>query len=82
MPDETGKSATPDGIDWSVTTFGGNRRRQHEEFRALPFRQKLAAIEELGNVASYFSRRRTDDKPPRSAIESRADPPATEADHT
>jgi len=34
----------PDEIDWSVTTFAGNRRRQHEEFLALSFREKVVRL--------------------------------------
>ena len=48
-----------DDIDWRLTTHTGNRRRQHEEFRALPFREKLAVIEQLGIIAEYFASRRT-----------------------
>ena len=49
-----------DEIDWRVVTFAGNRRRQREEFRALPLRDKLVAIEQLSMVTEYFrARRRT-----------------------
>jgi len=48
----------PDEIDWSVTTYQGNRRRQHEEFRALPFREKLRRIEQSGEVAGFFASQR------------------------
>jgi len=46
-----------DEIDWQVTTFAGNRRRQHQEFRALSFREKLAVIEDLGDVGAFFASR-------------------------
>ena len=46
-----------DEIDWQATTFEGNRRRQHQEFRALSFREKLAAIEDLGEVGAFFASR-------------------------
>lgn len=49
----------PERIDWSVTTYDGNRRRQHQEFRALPFRKKLALIEQQGEVGAYFAARRS-----------------------
>ena len=42
----------PDEADWSVATFAGNRRRQQEEFRALPFREKVARIEQMSAVAA------------------------------
>jgi hypothetical protein len=45
-----------DDIDWSLTTFEGNRRRQHEEFRALPFREKLKVIEQLSTVMDFVRR--------------------------
>ncbi|MCC7293931.1 MAG: hypothetical protein IT449_17870 [Phycisphaerales bacterium] len=48
----------PDDIDWSLTTFEGNRRRQHEEFFALPLRAKLQRIEQMGAVAEFFASRR------------------------
>lgn len=44
-------------IDWSATTYEGNRLRQHEEFLALPFREKIRAIEGLGKVAAWFASR-------------------------
>lgn len=46
-----------DRIDWTLATYEGNRRRQHEEFLALTFREKLAVIEELDHIARHFSRR-------------------------
>ena len=47
-----------DEIDWRVVTFAGNRRRQREEFRALPLRDKLVAIEQLSMVTEFFRARR------------------------
>ncbi len=47
-----------DEIDWSLTTYAGNRRRQHAEFRALSFREKLMRIEQMEAVAQYFAARR------------------------
>jgi hypothetical protein len=44
-----------DEIDWSLTTWEGNRRRQHEEFLRLSFRQKVAVIEQLNEVAAAFA---------------------------
>lgn len=41
-------------IDWSLTTWKGNRLRQHREFQSLPFRRKLEVIEELGDLAQRF----------------------------
>lgn len=38
-------SAMPDEIDWALTTWSGNRRRQHLEFQRLTFSEKLDAIE-------------------------------------
>lgn len=47
-------------IDWSLCTWKGSRRRQHEEFYALPFRRKLEIAEELSafTQATLESRRR------------------------
>lgn len=44
----------PEHIDWSLTTFEGNRLRQHQEFMRLSFREKLFAIQRLGEVAQMF----------------------------
>ena len=62
--------------DWTAATFAGNRRRQHEEFRALSFRDKLLVLEQLAEVAEYFqSRRRRRAASPESGAG-----PATRAD--
>lgn len=42
-------------IDWSLTTWKGSRRRQHEEWRALPFAEKLSQIEEMNEFAVELS---------------------------
>jgi len=47
-----------DPTDWSVTTWEGNRLRQHQEFMALSFREKLAVVEQLGETAAFFAERR------------------------
>lgn len=44
--------------DWSVTTWEGNRLRQHREFLALSFREKLEVVERLGETAAFFAARR------------------------
>jgi hypothetical protein len=43
--------------DWTLATWEGNRRIQHREFQALSFREKLRAIEDLGEVTEFFMRR-------------------------
>lgn len=48
-----------EGIDWSLTTWEGNRRRQGETFRALSFREKVEALERMSEVAALFARIRT-----------------------
>jgi hypothetical protein len=45
-------------VDWSLATWEGNRRRQHQDFLALSFREKLRIIEQLGEVADAFAERR------------------------
>lgn len=47
-------------IDWRVTTFAGNRQRQHQDFRALSFREKLAALEDFGEVSAFFASRKAE----------------------
>lgn len=44
--------------DWTLATWEGSRRRQHQEFLALPFRDKLAVIEDLADLARFFAERR------------------------
>ena len=38
-------------IDWSLTTWKGARRKQHQEFHAIPFSRKLEIIEEMNRHA-------------------------------
>jgi len=45
-------------IDWSLTTWKGSRRKQHEEFRAIPFSRKLEIIEEMNRFAKATMERR------------------------
>lgn len=45
----------PDETDWSLTTFEGLRRRQNQEFRALPLREKLRCLEEMSELVEYFA---------------------------
>lgn len=45
----------PEPIDWGRTTFEGNRVRQHQAFRALSFREKLARLEQMSEVARCFA---------------------------
>jgi hypothetical protein len=40
-----------DPIDWELTTWKGSRRRQHQEFHAIPFSRKLEIIEEMNGFA-------------------------------
>jgi hypothetical protein len=61
MPDER-----LDDLDWTLATWEGNRRRQHEEFRALSFREKVAAMERMGMVMAVFERRVLSSESPNS----------------
>jgi hypothetical protein len=36
-----------DPVDWSVTSWDGNRRQQHREYLALSFREKLEILEQM-----------------------------------
>jgi len=38
-------------VDWSLCTWKGSRRRQHQEFHAIPFSRKLEIIEEMNDAA-------------------------------
>ena len=48
----------PEDCDWTAATWEGSRRRQHQAFLALPFRDKLAVIEDLADLAAFFAERR------------------------
>ena len=45
----------PEPTDWSLATFEGLRRAQHEAFRALSFREKLLRVEEMDEVAKQLA---------------------------
>ncbi|MGH7593285.1 MAG: hypothetical protein ACRELE_05475 [Gemmatimonadales bacterium] len=45
-----GEIADDSEIDWSITTWEGNRRRQQEMFQARSFREKVGVIEGMGEV--------------------------------
>lgn len=47
-----------DKIDWELTTFEGNRRRQMQEFAALSFREKLQQLEDFAEIEAHFASRR------------------------
>jgi hypothetical protein len=50
------KFLVSDSVDWTETTFEGNRMRQHNEFMALSFREKMIRVEEMCEVARLLSR--------------------------
>jgi hypothetical protein len=53
-----GRIQVAEPADWDAASWEGSRRRQHRAFQALPFREKVAAIEQLGEVAEFFAERR------------------------
>lgn len=66
MPREAGENAEgaelrgeqerPEGeIDWSLTTFEGLRRKQHQEFAALSFAEKLERVEQMNEIVEMFA---------------------------
>lgn len=42
---------TDDPVDWTLTTWKGSRRRQHQQFHELRFSRKLELIEEMTELA-------------------------------
>ena len=38
-------------VDWGLTTWKGARRKQHQDFLAIPFSRKLEIIEEMNRHA-------------------------------
>lgn len=47
-------------VDWNLTTWKSSRRKQHQEFHALPFSRKLEIIEEMNrhSLATIEERRK------------------------
>jgi len=39
------------GINWGLCTWKGARRKQHQEYHAIPFSRKLEIIEEMNRYA-------------------------------
>jgi hypothetical protein len=37
--------------DWQLCTWRGSRRKQHQDFHAIPFSRKLEIIEEMNRAA-------------------------------
>ena len=64
----------PERRDWHLTTWEGNRRRQHEEFRRLSFREKLAVIEQLGEVSAFFAAKRRERIEREACLDNQTDP--------
>ena len=54
----------PEPTDWSLATFEGLRRAQHEAFRALSFREKLLRLEEMDEVAKQLAAQAPSPVPP------------------
>lgn len=48
----------PEQPDWRATSWEGNRLRQHREFLALSFREKLQRLEQMAEVAAVLAARR------------------------
>ncbi len=55
-------SEIPDDIDWSLTSWEGNRRAQLCRWRALSLREKLLALKDMTEVAEHFGRMRATGK--------------------
>ena len=47
-----------DEIDWSLCTWKGSRRRQHQDFHAIPFSRKLEIIEKMNDDVQALHRAR------------------------
>jgi hypothetical protein len=45
-------------IDWSLCTWKGSRRKQHEDFHTIPFSRKLELIEEMNHDVRALYRAR------------------------
>lgn len=51
-------SEAEQGIDWSVTTWEGNRRAQLRRALELTLRERLQAVEDVAEVARRFEEMR------------------------
>ena len=54
VPPEPSAAGEPNGVDWSLCTWKGSRREQHQTYLALPFRRKLELLEELCDHARFM----------------------------
>lgn len=52
----------PDDFDWSVTTYDGSRREQLRRVLALTLRERMQAVEDMGEVAERFRQMRESGK--------------------
>lgn len=48
----------PDDIDWSLTTWEGNRRAQLRHALTLTVRERLQALDAMSELAEHFRRMR------------------------
>ncbi len=48
-------SSQNDEIDWSLTTWEGSRRAQLRQWCKLSLRERLCALEEMGEIAQQFA---------------------------
>ena len=51
-------------IDWSMGTWKGSRRKQHEEFHAIPFSRKMEIIEQMNESIRDLRREQLREKEP------------------
>jgi hypothetical protein len=65
-----------ESVDWSTVSFEGARRRQRELFKALPLREKLLWLEQMGEVARVFAARRAAREAARGRLPEGRDPAA------
>jgi len=47
-------------IDWSKTTWEGSRREQLRQWCQLSLRERLQAVEDMGDFAQQFQKMRRD----------------------
>jgi hypothetical protein len=55
-------------IDWSLCTWKGSRRKQHQEFHAIPFSRKMEIVEEMNNSIRNLQERQLLEKGLRNKI--------------
>lgn len=53
---------TDDDIDWYLTTWEGSRQEQLRRWQRLSVRERLQAVEGMGDIVEHFKKLRAEGK--------------------